>query len=507
MLPVHIRINDAATGKPTAVRIRFLTADGRQAVPLGRLATFAPTTPPHEGGSLLLGNERFQYVDGTCEVPLPPGSVTLEISKGPEFSPLRCELALGPGKLALRTSIARWIDVRAEGWYSGDTHALAPMPHAALLEGAAEDLAVVNLLARELPPHDGKPATLGNLLAFSGTRPALEGRGCLLVVNTLNSHPVLGTVALLNCHRLVYPLRFGGPDSLDDWSVLDWCAQCHRKSGLVVWPDLPRLTEDHLQGEALAAVLLGHVDAYEISRFPDAEPAVLADWYRLLNCGMRVPLAGGSGKVGVTIPLGLVRTYAQLHPAETFSYAAWIEAVRRGRTFVTNGPLLKLTVDDQGPGSVLAAEPAGQTVRIRAEAQSVVPFDQLEVLVNGHLQASKSPSGNRQAAAVETEVRLTQSAWIVARCWGRDYVAGDLGQCVYAHTSPVWVENGVRSLRPDARNDAPLQAILARTKEWVQQHARCSSAQHRLRLEAVLESASRALQSRCGTDGPWGSPA
>src|SRR5262249_58080780 len=143
----------------------------------------------------------------------------------------------------------------------------------------------------ERPPQEGRPGAFPGLLAFSGARPALEVPGCQVVVNTLNRHPVLGTVALLNCHRAVYPLHSGAPGRPDDWSVADWCDQCHRKRGLVVWPDLPRLTADRPQGEALAALVLGKVDAFEVCRFDAPEPEVLADWYRLLDCGFRVPLA------------------------------------------------------------------------------------------------------------------------------------------------------------------------------------------------------------------------
>ena len=38
--------------------------------------------------------------------------------------------------------------------------------------------------------------------------------------------------------------------------------------------------------------------------------------------------------------LGSPRTYARLQAGQEFTYKAWIEAVRAGRTFVTNGPLL-----------------------------------------------------------------------------------------------------------------------------------------------------------------------
>src|SRR5262249_54309130 len=152
---------------------------------------------------------------------------------------------------------------------------------------------------------------------------------------------------LLNCHRVVYPLRFGGPDGLEDWSVIDWCEQCHRKKGLVVWPALPRARTGALQGEALAAVLLGQVDAFEVGG-----PDDLDLWYRLLTCGARLALVGGSGKDSNAVALGAVRTYARLAPGEAFGYGAWIEAVRVGRTFVTTGPLLTLEV---GEGTVRAS--------------------------------------------------------------------------------------------------------------------------------------------------------
>ncbi len=501
MLTVHVRINDAATGKPTAVRLRFETADGAAPAPFGRLTRFATGPGEDVGGCLLLGGQRFFHVDGACEVRLPAGVIRVEADKGPEYSPLRHDVTLGPGQISMRLPIERWTDLRAERWYSGDTRATELSPHAALLEGQAEDLAIVNLLALERPGTAGTPPALPNLLAFSGTQPALSSPGCLVAVSTLNSHPLLGTVSLLNCHRPVYPLRFGGPDSADSWSVLDWCEQCHRKRGLVVWPDLPRLTEEQLQGEALAALILGQIDAFEINRFPDPEPEVLGLWYRLLDCGLRLPLVGGSGKNSNATPLGRVRTYARLLPGEELSYGSWIEAVRAGRTFVTNGPLLLMTVDGHDPGAVLPAPPEGRTVQVRLEARSLVPFDQLELLVNGTIQASKTASGNRQSASLETEVRLTESAWLAARCWNQEQLLGGDGQCVYAQTAPVHVAVEGKPPRPTRETIAPLERVLERTLDWTLRQARCETEQHRQHLAEVLQQARQVLQQRTQASG------
>ncbi|HTU89744.1 MAG TPA: CehA/McbA family metallohydrolase [Gemmataceae bacterium] len=482
MLTVHVRVSDSATGQPTPVRLRLVDAAGVCRMPFGRLAEFAERAGVDVGGQVRLGDDAFAYIDGICEVRLPAGPVRVEVSKGPEYLPLSREVVLGPGKIALRLTIERALDWRSRGWYSGDGRAQQLSPHAARLEGAAEGLDVVNLLAHERPSQDGHPPAFVNLLAFSGTQPALEGPPCV-VVNTCNSHPILGTVALLNCHRIVHPLRFGTPDGLDDWSVADWCDQCHRKKGLVVWPDLPRLTAEHPQGEALAALLLGKIDAFEVCRFDS-----LADWYRLLSCGQHLPLMGASGKDSNTVALGAVRTYARLEPDQEFSYGAWIESVRGGRTFVTDGPLLSLAVNGHGPGSVLSLPKEGQMVRIQVEACSVTPFARLECIYNGAVVAAGKTDGERRAATIEVEVPITGDGWLAARCLG-----GHDGSAIRAHTSPVYVQMEGRPLRPDAATMAPLLAVLDGTLAWVQREARCPKEQQREQLMQTLQAARQEL--------------
>jgi hypothetical protein len=484
MLTVHVRVTDAATGKPTPVRARFSGPGGEVFVPFGRVVDF-PTAPREDvGGHLLIGGRQFVYFDGSCEVRLPAGvPITVELSKGPEYSPLLRDVTLGAGQISLRFTMDRWTDLRRDGWYAGDTRTLGLTPHGALLEGAAEGLAVVNLLAAARPTAD--------ILAFSGTRPSLEVPGHCVVVNTLNSHPVLGTLGLLDSHRAVFPLSFGAPDGTDDWSVADWCDQCHRKRGLVVWPDLPRLTHESLQGEALAAALLGKVDAFEIAGFHDEEPATLTDWYHLLDCGLRLPLVGGSGKDSNAIAAGAVRTYARLRPEEDFSYGAWIDAVRSARTFVSNGPLLSFTVDGQGPGHVFDTLPEGRPVRVRVEANSVVPFDQLEVLFNGQVVADRSASGNRQAAILDSGFTLSDAGWLAARCRGGTRLPD--GQFVFAHTSPIWFHP--EGKRPPATKErtARFLAILDQTLDWTAHAARCDNPKSREHLLGILRDARRTL--------------
>src|SRR5262245_48935625 len=126
-LSVHLRVNDAATGKPTPVRVR-LEAGGAYRAPLGRLEVFA--TGPGE-----VVGRGWAYMDGSCEVRLPAGEVTIEVCKGPEYGVLRRQVTLAPGQLSLRLAIERWADWRPQGWYAGDVRAHELSPKAALLEG------------------------------------------------------------------------------------------------------------------------------------------------------------------------------------------------------------------------------------------------------------------------------------------------------------------------------------------------------------------------------------
>ena len=92
MLTVHVRVNDATTNKPTPLHIRFLDEHGNYYVPFGRLAQFAEQPGVAVGGNVRIGAERFVYIDGTCEIRLPAGTIFIEGFKGPEYSPLRRQL-------------------------------------------------------------------------------------------------------------------------------------------------------------------------------------------------------------------------------------------------------------------------------------------------------------------------------------------------------------------------------------------------------------------------------
>jgi hypothetical protein len=497
---VHIRVNDAATGKPTPVRIRVTDAAGNYHAPLGRLTDFATGRNQDVGGNLLLGMKAHAYIDGSCEIRLPAGPLLIDISKGFEYKPLREEVVLKPGQLSLRFQVERWTDLRRERWFSGDSRVHYLVPHAALLEAAAEDLAVVNLLAAEcqVPGPNGKTFTaIPNLLAFSGQSAALEVPGHMVVVNTHNVHPVLGCLGLLNCHRIVFPLTFGGPEGWEIWALADWCDQCHRKGGLVVWTRAWHDSEDIFYGEPLADLILGKVDAFEIDFFDDSPFDVLADWYRLLACGLRIPLVGGTGKDSNGIALGSVRTYARLEGGQEWSYKNWIEAVRAGRTFISNGPLLHFTVAGEEAGTAMDVPEGTKKLLVRAEARSLIPFAHLEIVRNGAVVGRQPSAGPLEPTSFELEIEVGGSSWLAARCRGEQPILHrPANQPMFAHSSPVYVNVAGRPMLPAADQVAVLRGHLDQMLEWVRTRARCETDHQRQHLAGVFHQARELLRER-----------
>jgi hypothetical protein len=165
------------------------------------------------------------------------------------------------------------------------------------------------------------------------------------------------------------------------------------------------------------------VDFVEISQNGDIDYHL---FYEFLNLGFRLAATGGSD-VPYTDTIGSSRVYA--YTGSRFDPDTWFNAVKAGRTFVTTGPMLELTVNGEVPGSEIPAKP-GDKLRIKATASGHVARPQyLEVVEQGDiLKALGQPSGREQVSC-EFPFKVRHSTWIAARCAG-------------AVTSPVYVRVG-----------------------------------------------------------------
>jgi hypothetical protein len=133
-------------------------------------------------------------------------------------------------------------------------------------------------------------------------------------------------------------------------------------------------------------------------------------------------------------PLGYSRVYAKT--LKPFSYSTWFEALKQGRSFATNGPMLFLKVNGGEVGSTLSlGERRPVSVNIEVEAATIQPLDRVEVLFKGRVvHTSREPdSSGKWRARFASEVG--ESGWFVARCFERP------GSTIrFAHTSPIYLK-------------------------------------------------------------------
>ena len=438
---VKLRVVEKERGRPVAVKLHVHGEPGEYLAPEDRhrIANDA-WFEDYSVDFVHSGLHTCTYIPGETVIKLPAGKVYIEVSKGFEIRPLREVLSVKPDTEEFTLTVEKVLPWREKGWVSADTHVHFLTPHSARLEGAAEGVNIINLLASQwgelmtnVGDFDGR-TTLGS--RESG------GDGEYLVrVGTENRQHVLGHISLLGYEGgMITPMTTGGPDESalgDPIEVLltEWARQCKTQNGVVILPHFP-----NPRLENAAAIVHGEIDGVEMTSWGNLyggiNPYSLTDWYRYLNCGYFVAAVGGTDKMSAGTAVGTVRTYARIDNDRSFTYEAWKDAVRKGRTFVSYGPLLDFNVDGKAPGERIRLSRSGGTVDVSWQAASVtVPMTRVELIVNGEVRESTAVGSEK--AEGHWSVKAERSSWMALLVRGH---YPDKPEIIAAHSTPVMVD-------------------------------------------------------------------
>ncbi|MEZ4831866.1 MAG: CehA/McbA family metallohydrolase [Caldilineaceae bacterium] len=498
--PVRLRIVEKASGQPVSVRLHLHGAAGEYLPPRNHHRRVNPFWFEDNYGEFANSRNQYSYVDGDVDVDLPLGKIYVEITRGYEVKPLRTVVEVTAETDEIVFEMEKVLHWREDGWITADTHVHFLSPQTALLEGQAEGVNVVNLLASQWGEM------FSNVTDFDGktTIGAKEfgGDGEFLVrVGTENRMQALGHISLLGYSgRMINPLCTGGPSESaigDPQEVImaEWAQRCIDQGGLVVMPHGP-----NPQGERAADIVLGLVNAIEMMTFnpfnAQISPYGIADWYRFLNLGYQVPVCGGSDKMAASSLLGGVRTYTHLGDRD-FTYENWMAATRAGNTFVTVGPLAEIRVDGHMPGSALHLPPSGGTVEVTWKVESVsLPVDAVEIVVGG-LAVDSVKVEHLLSAAGSAQVRVDKSTWIALRVRG-SYQGNPAD--IAAHTSAVQVTVGDAPLFSQADAAAVLDQIEG-SMAYLDVLAPNVNPARLRQMRAILEGAYNRLHQRMHNNG------
>ena len=447
-------------GQLVPARVAILGSDGRAA---------APSSAWMHGDdgfdrSLQKAETHYFDCDSTCTLELPVGDTKIWVQRGFAHLPwLRTiNLAAGISNTVSVTLQANALPASFGNFRSADLHDHMNYgghyrndPQNLARQARAEDLGVVyNLIVNkeERVPDigyfraDPDPASGDGVMILHSQEYHTSYWGHLGLLGLTDHYLVPGFAAYQNS-----PLASAYPDN----GVIADLA--HAQNALVgyVHPfdeDVDPSKDASLTNELPADVANGKVDYMEVVGFSDHK-ATAKVWYRLLNLGYRIPTGAGTDAMAnyadLRGPVGMNRVF--IDTAGDTSPKALLEALKAGRSFASNGPLVGLEIDGKHPGSTILKRGPGK-LAYRVAMRSPVPVDHLELVENGKVVKAFDLQGDRRKFDASGGVPAQHSGWLVLRAWNDGSDPHVLDIYPYATTSPVYVEmpGGMASDREDA---------------------------------------------------------
>ncbi|HUS06181.1 MAG TPA: CehA/McbA family metallohydrolase [Bryobacteraceae bacterium] len=482
---LRVRLQDE-NGNPVAARVSVRGSDGKYYAPPSAFLRSHPGMGDAAG---------FFHSRAEFELDGPSGGFRVAAWRGIEHVPVAVSMAEGEVTLTLRRRI-RW---QGQGWWSGEDHIHANYagpyylrPEDALLMAEAEDLNVSNLLVA-----NAEGARAYDREFFEGKPNLLSTANHILYWNQeFRNRIVYGHMALLNLTRLIEPAYTsfeGTPHPFDYPSNTMVAGQARQAGGVVAYVHpILGMTRDPFDFTVSAKELpvtaaLGLVDVVDI--YPWG-PVAADIWYSLLNCGFRIAPGAGTDTFAnwrsINQVPGNSRTLVRsLNP---LSYSEWITGMRAGRSFVTNGPMLDVTVNGIEPGgTVKSASGVALSLKVTARIESPVGIDGVDVLLNGKVVHHWKAAG-AQSLTVQWEEPRAPSGWVAVRVSGSaDRRA--LGAAAQAHSAPVYLESEAKAMTPDPESARMFIRWIERLSDLVDQRNNFENNQQRDRVHDIIRQA------------------
>jgi len=436
---VSLVLVDAATGKSIPGVIRVRREDASIVVPGGLVSR-------GWGLDAKAAISEWFVVPGKVTVELPREKLTVEAISGIES--VRATVSVDLTKAdsrEVRIRLARFTALRQKGWYSANTHLhlrnlsreesdryLREIP-------AADRLDV--LFISHLERADDDDSYITNQYRTGRLR-ELESSGVLVSNGEEHRHNFgpqgegYGHVMLLGIKELVQPVSIGfgiskkHPDAPTMRAGID---TAHEQGGTAIW------CHNNWGYEDVPNWFAGRLDAQNIFD-GGSHDGYAESFYHYLNAGLRVPFCTGTDWFMYDFSRCYTRVEGELTPEN------WLAALRAGRTFITNGPILELRVNDFGPGNTVSLD---QPTELATDVFAIgrLDFGRLELIQNGRVVETVSTRlvDGHYEARLRLKLHVSEPGWLAARV--ASSTKTEYGYPLFAHTSAVYTTIGDRTIQ------------------------------------------------------------
>ena len=403
----------------------------------------------------------FFYSEGSTLITAPVGEVTVKAVQGLATPTAATTARVEAGGRIVELTLAPVWDARANGWMAGDHHfhlnyggpywllpnVLEPMARAEGMDVLTPLLANLHSRFEDQDRFAWRNVATPPFIAWG---------------QEVRSH-FLGHIGLVGTDELFWPWIWGpgyqvhGHDDRANHEVL---AHARRQGGVSSYVH-PIVGGDPFTEAGLARIpvemvadgILGEFDTIELACLWSDEIGSMALWYRLLNFGSVIAPSAGTDVMNNfyrTMAVGTTRVYVKSDPA--LGYRGYLAALKAGRSFVTNGPMLDLTIQDKGPGDIVPRTKS--EVAWTLDLHTTVAVDSVQIVVNGSVVATKPGMTTPGSTHYEGRIKLPAGGWVAARALGGKTTTWPaMDSYAFGHTAPIWIgEKG--STMPAAKQAA-----------------------------------------------------
>jgi TolB protein len=453
---LSVRTIDATTHQPAAARIHLTASDGKH------------YTPTDAYSRVSGAGDRVFHQTGAFRLEVPVGVVTVEAVKGFEYVPAKATVQAVEGEVArVDIELQPLTNLSARGWYNGSTH--VHMNYAGnlhntlenlLMMSAAEDQDVVN---EQIANKDNRILDHQYFVPGGKAHP-LSTHDRLLVVGQEYRPPFYGHVFmfLLRDH-LISPFTTGYEGTAIESlypSNTDMFRKARAQGATVGYVHaFGSQSADRSGGNDPLNADLGGAKAFIVDaalrttdaiEWSNSGTAGFHPWYAVLNNGLRITAVGGEDSISSmhrSKLVGAARTYVYTGD-RGLDADAWFEGVRRGRAFVTTGPLVELTVNGRMPGEEAKLPASGGDAAIVARVRSITPLESVTLIFNGEVVEKIPLAADRKSAQFSKTLKVTRSGWYHLRVEGNPQERYPLDTTfAQGFTNPVWLTVGDRPVR------------------------------------------------------------
>jgi len=382
---------------------------------------------------------------GSARLILPEGKYIYTVESGKEYMNAEGRFEIQNGKTVLiEAGLGRFSNINADGWYAADLHNHTSLERTPLLM-ESENIHIAYVPWWWINPPMGRTSekTLLDIEPlvklknnrFIDTRVGEDERwDATLMFFGMPEDIEIPNASWSSPPSVHFAKEFGSIEGV--WVHLDhmfwWQTPAILASGEL--DSIEVLNNNFVHGGVNNTEAWGRKRDMEKYSGPYGNAEYQQDiYFKILNSGLRIPPAAGSAACVGGGPFGYNRVYA--HTEGELTYEKWWKALREGKCFITNGPLLRTKANGQLPGHVFKSnEKLSITTEMELAARENIT--EIQIIKNGDVVASISSSDWKNGKPLP-KVEFDQSGWFLVRV-----LTDNPGTYRTALTGPYYVEIG-----------------------------------------------------------------